>query len=46
MDIYKIGPQPTQTAPLPTDDFSLNYEEVKVTYGDPHKDKWIDILGW
>jgi hypothetical protein len=38
MGIFTLSPRPTQTTQVPTEDFSLSYEEVKFPTTDPHKD--------
>ena len=43
MDTFKISTQPTH---VPSEDFTICYEEVTFPATDPHKDKWINILSW
>ena len=45
MDNFTNQPRRTHDT-VPAEDFSLNFEEIKVTYSDPNHDKWIDILSW
>jgi len=40
MNNFTFTQRPTHAKP-PTENFSLNYEEIKVTYVEARHDKWV-----